>query len=211
MQLLYSSCHKSAEQELEHSLVPRPPPFFVLRFAFSERKPKWTQTEEQKKRGGLGTRLCSNSCSADLWQLLYSSCMNKKISLQARTCLRVRVAAWYQLILTVGQAYRHHWMQTEEQKTGEAWERGYKTTIPSTSCIFVILWCSYDAIEILQSDWYCQRNQTQAPGLIGLPVLWPLISSWIYDWSLQVYIPYRGLWRIATIPHNPLYAIAWWS
>ena len=39
------------------SLVPRPPPFFVLRFAFSfvyytERKPK-----NKKNGGGLGTRL----------------------------------------------------------------------------------------------------------------------------------------------------------
>ena len=39
------------------SLVPRPPPFFVLRFVFSIIH-GWTQTEEQKKNGkGLGTRL----------------------------------------------------------------------------------------------------------------------------------------------------------
>jgi len=51
--------------QLLHGLVPRPPPFFVLRFAFSIIHGSglhWTQTEEQKNGGGRGTRLASSLC-----------------------------------------------------------------------------------------------------------------------------------------------------
>ena len=42
----------------QYSLVPRPPPFFVLRFAFF-RVLYRTQNRRTKNRGGLGARLVS--------------------------------------------------------------------------------------------------------------------------------------------------------
>ena len=41
----------------------------------------------------------------------YSSCADKTVSLQTRTCSRVHVAVWYWLVLTVCRAYWHWWVR----------------------------------------------------------------------------------------------------
>ena len=53
----------------EGSLVPRPPPFFVLRFRFSRSSVLYrTKTEEQKNGEGLGTRLGKRFLLLDFFQ-----------------------------------------------------------------------------------------------------------------------------------------------